>query len=263
MKFKKQFVKNLRLQGRVDGAGYQYLISYNLYYKNEDNHWIYKGTKVTESKNNVIQLKPVNETTQEIQLNIMSWNNHITFRADLEFGGKPPGSLSWLRDGIEIRFASVHIERHLRGVTGRYIRGFKDGTVGSGVKGAEEIFICKKITGVRGGKWAFFNKSHKRFLRANDKKDMDLTDPRKDFNDLPAEWEFEAFVVIDVGDGYVGLLTHHHYYVGLSDKNDGYNAYQGQPWKDIQHDKGLKWERFRIVPVSPPRTQNTCRGPRC
>jgi hypothetical protein len=241
MKFKKQFVKNLRIQGRVGGAHGQYLISYNLYYKNEDNHWIFKGRKMTYSKGDVIQVNPVNETTHEIQLNIVSWKNHITFRADLEFGGNKPKSLTWLKDGGEIRFASVHKDK--------FIRGFENATVGSGGAGSEEIFICKKITGVRGGKWAFFNKSHKRFLRANSKKDMDLSGARKDFNDLPAKWEWEAFVVMDAGDGYVGLLTHHHYYVGLSDKND---AYQGQPWKDIEKEKWMTWERFIIRPVRIP-----------
>jgi len=249
MKFKEQYVKNIRIQGRVGGAHGQYLTQYNLYYKNKDNHWIFKGRKMTYSKGDAIQVNPVNEITKEIQLNIMSWKNHITFRADLEFGGHKPKSLTWLRDGLEIRFKSHH--------KNKYIRGFSNGTVGSGGAGSEEIFICKPLTGAMAGKWAFFNKSHKRFLRANGARDMDLSIIKKDKNDIPTGWRGEAFVVMDAGDGKVGLLTHFHYYVGVSDKGD---AYQGQAWKDIEKEKWMKWERFEIVPVSIPKHLKKPRG---
>ena len=251
MKFKKKFVKNIVIQGRVNGDHGQYLKKYDLYYKNKHNKWIIKGRKVTDTKNNTKKIKPVNAYTNEIQLNIIGWNKHITFRVGVEFSEKPPKSFNLLKDGQRIRFATAHKDK--------YIRGFEDGKVGWGGAGKEEIFICKKITNKdREGKWAFYNPSHKKFLRANDKNGMDLSLTKKDFNDFPASWGWEAFSVVDAGDGRIGLLTHSNGWVGITDTG---GSYQGQHHKDIEKEKWMTWERF-ILSNAGGNTQQ-CIGPMC
>jgi len=89
MKFKKQNVKNIIIQGRIDGAYGQYLKKFDLYYKDPANKWVLIGTKTTNTKNNVKKKIAVKKTTNEIQLNIKEWNNHITFRVGVEFGAPP------------------------------------------------------------------------------------------------------------------------------------------------------------------------------
>jgi hypothetical protein len=240
MKFKKQFVKNVMIQGRIDGSHSQYLQSFNLYYKNANDKWVFVGRKYPTTKNNKIYSIPINVYTQEIQLNVVKWKNHITFRAGLKFGGDKPVSFKLLKDGQRVRFATAH--------KNKYIRGFSDGTVGWGGAGNEEIFIAYKITRNKGleGKWAFYNQSHKRYLKADgDGKKMSLAAGKKNnFNDLPVDWTYEAFNVVDAGNGQIGLLTHHFGWVGISNKG---KSYQGKHWQDIYGDTKLTSERFTLT----------------
>jgi len=90
MKFKKQYVKNITIQGRVNGDHGQYLKKFDLYYKDDANKWVLIGTKTSNTKNNTKKKIPVKKTTKEIQLNIKKWNKHITFRVGVEFGIAPP-----------------------------------------------------------------------------------------------------------------------------------------------------------------------------
>jgi hypothetical protein len=268
MKFKKQFVKNVMIQGRIDGAHSQYLKSFNLYYKNANDKWVFVGRKYPTTKNNIKYDIPINVYTQEIQLNVVEWNKHITFRAGLKFGSEKkdkPVSFKLLKNGQKVRFATAH--------KNKYIRGFSDGTVGWGGQGDEdeEIFIAYKITKNKDieGKWAFYNQSHKRYLKANgDKKGMSLArGVKNNFKDLPSDWIYEAFIVVDAGKGQIGLLTHHFGWVGISKKG---KSYQGKHWQDIYGDTKLTSERFtltdgggNVIEDAIRALENQCRGPMC
>ena len=76
MTFRKQFVKNVLTQGRINGAHGQYVKDFDLYYKNSSNRWVKIGRKRAGTNNGILKT-PVNKLTHEIQLNIKSWSKHI------------------------------------------------------------------------------------------------------------------------------------------------------------------------------------------
>ena len=99
MSFKRQIVKNLKIQGRIDGAHGQYVKKYHLYYKLDsptDDKWISLGEHTSETKNNDIHINPVNGGPNErgvittaIKLEIVEWHNHITMRVGLDLAPAP------------------------------------------------------------------------------------------------------------------------------------------------------------------------------
>ena len=146
-----------------------------------------------------------------------------------------------LKSGQIIRFLTTH--------KGKYIRGFNDGKVGWGGRGQEEKWIVKDAGA---GKWAFFNPSHKRFLRSHKNGKMDLSDPKKDYNDLPPadKWAWERFSVHDAGDGKIALLGHFEKYTGITSNGVSYQKNYDDKYKKgthIKDEKWMTWERFTIT----------------
>ena len=108
MTFRKQFVRNVLTQGRINGAHGQYVKDFDLYYKNSSNSWVKIGRKRAGTNNGIVKA-PVNKLTHEIQLNIKSWSRHITMRAGVEFGKARSSGKGPLKIGqITYKVSSSH-----------------------------------------------------------------------------------------------------------------------------------------------------------
>jgi hypothetical protein len=90
---------------------------------------------------------------------------------------------------------------------------------------------------------ALHSKSHNRFMRMNDKSDMDTA--AKDINQLPKGWTWERFVVVDAGGGEIALHSKSHNKFARMNANRDMDA---SGTKNInQLPKGWTWERFKVV----------------
>ena len=126
MRFRKQLVKNVLTQGRVNGAHGQYVKTFDLYYKNASNKWVKIGRKTAGSGNNIVKTS-VNKLTHEIQLNIQSWSNHITMRAGVEFGsGKRQSGESSLYNAVQWKGNPQSVEYEHNGKRFKAIRFIRD-----------------------------------------------------------------------------------------------------------------------------------------
>ena len=141
-----------------------------------------------------------------------------------------------LSNGNRVRFLSFH--------KGKYIRGLNTGKTTHGGAGKEEVFRLKSL---KDNKWALFNESHKRFLKV-DNNTITLSPQKSNYNDIPENWDAERFVIVDAGQGKVGLKSvKSNKWVGMSDKGALYQAHEG---KDLVKEKWMTWERFEMIPIS-------------
>ena len=141
---------------------------------------------------------------------------------------------SLLKDGKKIRFKTSH--------TDKYLRGFGDGKIGLGGAGKEEMWIVKDA---RNNQFAFYNPSHKRFLRAHADGHMDLSEEKNDYNDIQS-LDYKnlcLFHVYKAGDDKIGLLTYHKGWVAITD--EGKSMSKSQQDKDIA--TWMNLERFTIT----------------
>ena len=239
MKFRKQFVKNVLTQGRINGAHGQYVKQFDLYYKNASNRWVRIGRKRAGSNNGIVKA-PVNKVTHEIQLNIKSWSNHITMRAGIEFGsrrrsrGRSKTFMNKWKNGATLR---------LRTWRNNFVSMRNNGVhVTQGGAGAWEIFTVKRLPRYGYNCVALFG-AHKRYLRArNNKKTIDQSGRRPNYNSYPAGWAWERFWIEDVGGGKFALRTYHNTY--LRAHSNGWMDQSSYIAKGKGIPRGWVWEKF-------------------
>ena len=93
---------------------------------------------------------------------------------------------------------------------------------------------------------------HKRYLRAHgNKKTIDQSAPRSNYNDFPNGWGWERFWLEDVGSGKIALRTYQNTY--LRAHSNGWMDQSGIRPKGIAIPSGWVWEKFTpefILPIA-------------
>merc|ERR1719408_517505 len=91
---------------------------------------------------------------------------------------------------------------------------------------------------------AFHSKIHNRYIRLRDNKDMDASDT-KGVNELPDNWTWERFHVVDAGNGEIALWSEiHNRYIRMHE-NGNMDASGSKGKDDLPSD--WTWERFKVV----------------
>ena len=248
MTFRKQFVRNVLTQGRINGAHGQYVKDFDLYYKNSSNRWVRIGRKRAGTNNGIVKT-PVNKLTHEIQLNIKSWSRHITMRAGVEFG-KPVGVYG-TKSVSRVKHPNMNLfpnGKTLRLKTWRnnYVRMRSNGKhVHQGGAGSEEIFQLKRLPQFGPNAIALYGR-FKRYLRAHgNKKTIDQSGVRSNYNSYPNGWSWERFWLEDVGGGKIALRTYHGTYL-RANRNGWMDQSSVRP-KGQTIPSGWVWEKFTPV----------------
>ena len=237
MRFRKQFVKNVLTQGRINGAHGQYVKEFDLYYKNASNRWVRIGRKRAGSNNGIVKA-PVNKLTHEIQLNIKSWSRHITMRAGVEFGNRRASRsktfMNKWKNGATLRlrtWKNTFVQMHSNGVH-----------VKQGGAGSWEIFTIKRLPRYGFNCVALYG-AHKRYLRAHgNKRTIDQSGVRSNYNSYPNGWSWERFWVEDLGGGKFSLRTFHNTY--LRAHNNGSMDHSPYVAKGKKIPRNWVWEKF-------------------
>jgi len=90
---------------------------------------------------------------------------------------------------------------------------------------------------------AFHSKVHNRYIRMNKGNNCDTSDP-KGVNDLPKNWGWEKFSVVDAGSGEIALhSSSHDRFLRMNRKNIDRSGKKGAS----KLPKGWTWERFKVV----------------
>jgi hypothetical protein len=226
MTFPKQNVTNVLTQGRINGAHGQYVKEFDLYYKNAANRWVRLGRKRAGTNNGIVRI-PVNKVTHEIQLNIQSWSRHITMRAGVEFGKAGAGIMEQFKNGRRLR---------LKTYNNKYVRMRSNGRdVHLGGAGREEILTVKRLPQFGPNVIALYG-VFRRYLRArNDKKTIDQSGARPNYNSYPNGWTWERWTVVDKGGGKIALKSFHNTYLRTHTRmlQIGDSIFRNQRWKKI------------------------------
>jgi len=119
--------------------------------------------------------------------------------------GSRPANMNLFPNGKKLR---------LKTWRNNYIMMVNNGThVKQGGAGNWETFTVKRLPQFGANCVALYG-WHKRYLRAHgNKKTIDQSAPRSNYNDFPSGWGWERFWLEDVGGGKIALRTYHGTYV--------------------------------------------------
>jgi len=116
---------------------------------------------------------------------------------------------------------------------------------------SKEWYSCVRgewKTGPVGKVVVLHSKTHNRFIRMNNKADMD-TSSTKSIKDIPAasSWTWERFTLVDAGGGEVALHNRiHNRFVRMNNKAD-MDTSSTKAIKDLPSATQWPWERFQVV----------------
>jgi len=115
-----------------------------------------------------------------------------------------------------------------------------------------------KVVDAGNGRVAFHSAVHNKFLRMNNKQDMDAS-PVKNYDQLPPEWGWEKFTPVDAGNGnWAFHQKDHNRFIRMNNKQD----MDASSVKNLdQLPGGWTWERFKVLLVSTPAAVAPAAGP--
>ena len=150
---------------------------------------------------------------------------------------KPPKVMEKFKNGRRLR---------LKTWRNNYVRMRSNGRhVHQGGAGTEEIFTVKQLPQFGNNVIALYG-HFKRYLRArNNKKTIDQSGKRPNYNSYPNGWTWERFWVEDVGGGKIALRSFHNTY--LRANKNGWMDQSSTIAKGKTIPKNWAWERFTPV----------------
>ena len=157
---------------------------------------------------------------------------------------KPPKVMKNFKNGARVQLRTVHSNRNIQ----MQPNAVKQHTN----KGVWETFTVKLLPQFGNNVIALFG-AHGKYLRArNNKRTIDQSGRRPNYNSYPNGWTWERWWVEDVGGGKIALRSYHNTYLransnGNMDMN-GQVIPRGKPMP-----KNWAWERFTPVFVTPSR----------
>ena len=156
---------------------------------------------------------------------------------------KPPKVMKNFKNGSQLR---------LKTRWNKYVRMRSNGRhVQQGGPGTEEMFTVKTLPQFGNNVIALFG-HFKRYLRAHsNKKTIDQSGARPNYNSYPNGWAWERFWVEDVGGGKIALRSFHNTYLRANKNGWMDQSPTIAKGKTIPHQ--WQWERFTPVFIAPPK----------
>ena len=108
-----------------------------------------------------------------------------------------------------------------------------------------DVYQVKRLAG---NQVALYNVQMKRYIRAHNNNQIDVSGVRSDFRSLPAGWAWERFEIEDVGGGKVALRGYHNKY--LRGHSNRYMDQSGSRKRNEKIPAGWYWERIRPIKVT-------------